>query len=209
MVIPKPHKSQSTPRERLFLRRKRERAKPVARVILGPVKCGQCSLQEYYRTKYPDVECLRIECIWSDNGMERWEKIKANNPDAIAIIITRNVVDAVTSYYNYFHVRPEEMTFMEFLDWPINHHRHGKLPNIIHGYYFKPWIDKWASVNPLILSLEEMIKNPDFKHINKTTSRRIKINGTKRIVYKPTPEERQIVLDRYDKLRTKELSTTS
>lgn len=191
-----------TKREKILSKRLKRRTKPTKYVILGPVKCGQCSLQDYYKRKFPDFECKRIEQIWADNGPMIFERIRNFNPDVIPVIITRNVVDAVTSYYNYFRIRPEKMTFMEFLDYPIEDKRHGNLPTIIHGYYFKPWIERWAKYNPLILSLEEMIKDPDFRHINKTGKRKIrdKDGGGIRTPYTPTPEEKQKVLDRYNKL---------
>lgn len=180
-------------------RRRKVIKNPPKYVILGPVKCGQCSLQDYYNKKNPDFKCLRLETIWTDNGMAEFLKLKEQYPDIIPVIITRDVPDAVVSYYNYFKRRPE-MTFEEFLDWPINHHRHGQLPNILYGYDFDKWIKKWSSVNPIVVSLEEMKKDPDFDHVNKTKVRVLRHNKGLRVPHKLTPEQRQLVLEKFNKI---------
>ncbi len=174
--------------------------KPVKYVILGPVKCGTVSLQHYYRTKYLEYECKRVESIWRDDGLDRWANLKKKYPEAIPVIITRNVVDAVTSYFNYFRYLPQDLTFEEFLDRPIKNHRHGQLPSIVHGYYFKPWIEKWSSINPIIISLEEISKLPDFPVKNVTEGRRQLIKGLRRENIILTPEQKQLVLERFNKL---------
>lgn len=186
-------------------KRKFQRSKPVKYVILGPVKCGTCSLQEYYRKKYPEFECLRVETIWREDGIEKWEKLKEKNPDAIPVIIMRNVVDAVWSYFNYFKYLPADMTFPEFLEKPINH-RHGKLETIVEGYDYARWLKKWEKYDPVVVSLDVMKKLPEFPVKNQTLERRNRARVNHKWVERKTPilteEYRRLVVDRLNKIVT-------
>jgi hypothetical protein len=132
------------------------------------VKCGTCSLQEYYRKKFPDYECLRVETVWREDAFEQWEELLKENPKAIPVIITRNIEAAAWSYFWYFRDRPKDMKFGDFLEMEIDNHYHGKLKNILEGYNFPKWIEKWRPYNPLVVSLEEMKKLPDFECVNKS-----------------------------------------
>lgn len=144
--------------------------KPIKYVILGPVKCGTCSLQEYYRAKYPEFECIRAEILWRDDGFKQWEEILKEYPNAIPVIIKRNLVNAIWSYFRYFKQRPKYMKLKEFLKMPIDNDNHGILPNIIDGYNFEKWIGKWSKYNPIIIDLEEIKKLSDFPTVNKTSN---------------------------------------
>ena len=129
--------------DRYFIVGGTDNDKPIKYAILGPVKCGTCSLQDYYRAKYPDVETVRLEIIWKDDAFNQWEEFLKDNPNAIPIIITRNPADAMWSNYWYFKIRRKELSFEDWLKRPIYLDRQGDLRTPAEGYNFPKWIKRW------------------------------------------------------------------
>jgi len=173
--------------------------KPIKYVILGPVKCGTCSLQEYYRVKYPDYEAVRVETIWKDDAFDQWEELLKDHPEAIPVIITRNPTDAMWSYYWYFKQRRKDLSFEDWLKLPLFMDRQGEPGTPAHAYNFDVWIKRWSQYNPLVVSLEEIKNEIDFPIINKTSNkpeRKRKHWGWKDNKWPEiSPKERQIAED--------------
>jgi hypothetical protein len=143
--------------------------KKVKFVIIGFPKCGQVSIQEYFRKLLPDWECHRPELIWRRNGLQFWEE-SYNKEWNVPVIITRNPVEATWSAYWYFHYGPK-WKFEDFLQIRKYHGGYGEV-NPICGYNFEKWIKRWEKYDPLVIKLEDAKLWKDFPKYNTTPEAR-------------------------------------
>lgn len=144
-------------------------SKKVKFVVIGTPKCGQVSLQEYFREQLPKWEHHRPELIWRRNGLDFWEQ-SYNKEWNVPIIITRDPVEATWSAYWYFHYGPK-WKFEDFIQIRKYHDGYGEV-NPISGYNFDKWIDRWQKFNPIVVTLDEVKKWKDFPKYNTTPEAR-------------------------------------
>lgn len=133
--------------------------------VIGVIKCGQVSLNNWIQQKFPGSE-QRFEVFWKDNGPEEFFNMFWNGSKherTTPIIITRNPIERIWSAFRYFNYRG---TFKEFL-LNTEKQQFGTMNPIIGSNYSR-WLPRWAKFNPLVVSLEFMRKLPDFPQENIT-----------------------------------------
>lgn len=153
-------------------------------LIIGTPKCGQNSLLQYLKKKYPDKDVQRLEVIWKPEvGFKHIEK---EFQDYQLICIFRNNVDRIWSGYYYFGFY-SMMTLEEYLTFekPEELGGIGTANPLLQGDY-DFWIKHYEKYDPIIVWLEDCEKLEGFPVENPT------INSRKeyRLI---TPKERETI----------------
>jgi hypothetical protein len=132
-------------------------------IVIGFPKCGQHSLVRYLLGRGYDVK--REDIIWRSTSPQ---EIKERYPDRLPVIITREPVEMIWSSYWYWPYH-DIMTFEEYLDYEVKPESSlGTESPIDHADYSK-FIRRFPKA--LVLELEEMVKNPNFRRENETPSK--------------------------------------
>lgn len=123
--------------------------------IVGFQKCGTVSLEAYLKGRFGKDNVIRIvpELTWMKGGSIQF--YKKYRHDYRPVIITRNYQEMLKSAYNYYP---------EFRSW--------KYDTFMRAPPWKSYDDEikaFETFHPIVLSLEEMKKNPNFPHMNKST----------------------------------------
>lgn len=133
--------------------------------IIGFPKCGTVSLEEYLkRDKKNEVIRVVPEIAWLPNAHRTY---KAYYSEYTPVLITRDPFDRLWSayrFYTFFH----GVTWEEFLNGNDPRYHFIGCSKIKGKWDYTPHINRFAEWNPLVFSLEEMQKRPDFPHNNKT-----------------------------------------
>ena len=140
-------------------------------VVIGFPKCGQVSVVQYLRKKYPNETVKKDELIWIKNGVEKFRNKWKNSK---VVIVERDPVDRMWSAYNFMQYggdkKPpirELYTFPEYLELTGYENLVGEMNPVSQSNYNK-WIGRWLEFEPEIFKLEELQKEKDFPHENKT-----------------------------------------
>jgi len=137
--------------------------------IIGMPKCGQVSLENYLRDRFPGKEARRIEKIWKPKEIQ--DVVEKRPPEEWHyVIILRDNVERIWSSYHYFDYY-KSMSLEKYLNHDIQGTRLGPMNPIKQGNYGR-WLKEWSSLNPIIVTLEDMQKLPGFPHMNKTGDKR-------------------------------------
>ena len=113
------------------------------------------------------------EIIWNREGVNIFKEKYGHNPNNKPIIIKRDPIKRIWSSYWYFQLDPalppfrEQYTFEEYLHIDMYEHHLGELNPIKCSNYDK-WIKVWEPLKPIIYTFEDLIKEKDFPHLNKT-----------------------------------------
>jgi len=121
-------------------------------VILGFSKCGQHSVIEHLNKKGFNVKKLEIAY-----QLGAPYTLKRKYPNYRPVFVTRDPADMVWSMYNYEY--RQEMSFESFVE------RKDVVDKADFRKWIKPFIER--ELNPLILNLDEMMKEEGFPHLNK------------------------------------------
>ena len=142
-----------------------------AYVIIGFPKCGQISLQNYLVKRFPNKVCERPELVWRRDGVKYYKEHYASR-GCIPIMIIREPIDRIWSHFWYGHYAQRGWKLEEYLNFVKEDDNHlGELNPVSESNYGK-WIKQWSFCNPIIITLEEMKKNPDFPKDNTTANKR-------------------------------------
>lgn len=159
------------------------------RVVIGFPKCGQVSVVQYLRKKYPNETIKKDELIWIKDGVE---KFRSKWENAKVVIVERDPVDRMWLAYNFMQYggdkKPpirELYTFPEYLEITGYENLVGEMNPVSQSNYEK-WIGRWLEFKPEILKLEELQTHADFSHENITK----KITGEP---FKPMPEAYRVL----------------
>jgi len=184
--------------------------RPTKYVILGFPKCGQISLMNYLTDRYPLWNIRREELVWRRSGVKDFEDAYWNkNGHFRPLIILRDPIKSCWSLYWYmFHgdLNNEQkfMTYEDFLTTPKYEGAMGE-KNPISCFNFNKWLKRFYKYNPIIVDMEEMIKNPDFPHDNTTLKHRPYIEK----IYGKMPEMTSYQKELTKKLLEKEIQEHS
>jgi hypothetical protein len=131
-------------------------------VIVGFIKCGQKSLVKYLENQGHEVE--QFECATNPLGVRM---INKSYKDYQVYIITRDPIKRMWSQYEFLsEMFDYDMTFAQYLHlWQLHLIWFNENP-VYHSNYAEH-LPRWEELNPIILSFEEMIKDPKFPHVNK------------------------------------------
>jgi len=134
-------------------------------VIVGFPKCGQMSLEKYFKDQGYDIQ--RNDCIWNSNSLQ---EIKDQNPGRIPIIITRDPIDMIWDSYWYWHYK-SLMSFPEYLTYSTERESNLGHENPIDHADYEKHILKFAELNPILFKFNEMIRIPGYPHVNQTDNK--------------------------------------
>ena len=152
--------------------------RPTKFVILGFPKCGQISLMNYLTARYPLWNIRRDELIWRRSGVKDFEGSYWNDVKGHfrPVIILRDPVKACWSLYWYmFHGDSDnERKYMKYEDFLTTPKLEGAMgeKNPLSCYNFNKWLKRFYKYDPIIVDMEEMIKNTNFPHDNTTLENR-------------------------------------
>ncbi len=132
--------------------------------IIGMPKCGTVSLEQYLKERFPGQEARRIEQVWKGNIEE--VKEKRNPSEWHYVIILRDNVERIWSGYHYFQMA-KTMTLEAYLKYELANTRMG-VSNPIKQADYSHWLKVWESLEPIVVTLEDMMKLDGFPHSNKT-----------------------------------------
>ena len=135
--------------------------------MIGFPKCGQTSLAEYLIKRLGgEFVADRAEIIWREDGLKQFEENGYLENNYRPVIIIRDPIERIWSDWNHLGRGYGFATFEEYLanEKPIG--GFGEYNPIKRSNYDK-WIKQWAKYNPIVLELEQMMLNPNFKHRNK------------------------------------------
>ncbi len=109
------------------------------------------------KAKFGEDKVIRIvpELTWKENGSTLfYKKFRGYKP----VIITRNYMEMLESaYHYYYHFRIERFKdYVKNTSWKD----------------YETEIKKFVTFDPIVLSLEEMRKNPQFTHENKNLTKK-------------------------------------
>jgi|TARA_B110001454_G_scaffold211802_1_gene227881 hypothetical protein len=142
-------------------------------IIVGFPKCGQVSLIQHLKNISPDTIVKKDEIIWNKEGVKIFKEKYGHNDKIKPLIIKRDPIKRIWSSYWYFDLEEkpfrEKYTYEEYLHIDMYAHHLGEL-NPIRCSNYNKWINNWKELNPIIYEHEELIKIPNFPHLNKTNN---------------------------------------
>lgn len=124
-------------------------------VVIGFSKCGITSLKRY-------LGCANPEIAYRDDGIDDYLR---NYSDCTPHIITRDPVKRVWSAYNYFPIL-RQMSFEKFLDHRGREWQGVGCDDVIDACDYEKYVDRWRPYGVVVHRLEDMVRLPDFPHIN-------------------------------------------
>ena len=136
--------------------------------IIGFPKCGQVSLQTYCHFMWDDVATRRDEIIWRKDIDKEINKIWDKTIQLV--VIMREPISACWSnYWDIYkaHKPDHTLSYEDFLTYSEYHQDLGEL-NPISCYNYAKWLKPIYKYNPILLDMEEVRKNINFPHENKT-----------------------------------------
>jgi len=134
-------------------------------VVIGCTKCGQISLAQYLQRRF-HTEVPRFEVFWRRDGPDVFENEYGEHDSRQPYIILRNPVDRIWSCYFYFR-HNKTMKISEYLEHEAYDEFVGEENPIKQSDYTK-FIELYLQFEPVILKLEDMKRNSNFPHRNKT-----------------------------------------
>ena len=146
-------------------------------VVIGFPKCGQESLLEYLKGRYPNRKTKKDEIIWNKKGVEIFKEKYGDRMHPV--IITREPILRMWSAYWYFEYTGEtpyneRFTFPEYLKLEDYKYHIGEM-NPVKQSNYQRWIKDWLELKPIIFKLETVSQNTNFPHLNQTKVVRDKI----------------------------------
>lgn len=146
-------------------------------VVIGFPKCGQESLIEFLKLKYPKRIVKKDEIIWNKKGVEIFKEKYGDR--MTPVIIKREPILRMWSAYWYFEYtddKPynERFSFPEYLELEDYKYHIGEMNPVKQSNYYR-WIKPWLDLDPIIFKLEDLIHNKQFPHLNQTNVVRDKI----------------------------------
>lgn len=138
-------------------------------LVIGFPKCGQTSLAEYLHKRFGSENVAdRAEIIWKPDGINLFEINGYAENNYRPIIIIRDPVERIWSDWNHLGRGYGFKTFEEYI---ANRQQTdlgglGEYNPVTRSHYEK-YIKRWRKYDPIVLELEDMMKNPNFGHRNK------------------------------------------
>ena len=128
--------------------------------VIGFAKCGTVSLQKYLTNKGHDATKNEHPVYWTKEKQDDFLK------DRQPIVITRDRAETLWSFYQYFGYDKLKLPYEEFFTLKIKANNFLNLTPIeIYDY------DRWILPNYEVIRYEELIKDPEFPHENKTRNK--------------------------------------
>lgn len=138
--------------------------------VVGFPKCGTMSLAEWLRKKYPGCQVTRPETIYKKyNPKHDWK-------DYECVTITRNPIDRIHSGQQYFTAL-QRLSVQEICEarWKNSDKYDGVgFADCINQSDYQEYIEKFESNYDVKITnyrFEDMIKDPDFPHINESAEK--------------------------------------
>jgi len=121
-------------------------------VVLGFQRCGKHSVIEHLNKKGFNVK--RLDIAYESIAPYSYQR---KYPNYRPVFVTRDRADMLWSIYQYEY--KQEISFQKFVEDK----------KIIEKADFNRWIRPFADreLNPLVLNLDEMVKEKGFPHLNK------------------------------------------
>ena len=137
-------------------------------LVIGTPKCGQTSLVEYLIKRFGgEFVADRAEIIWRDDGIELFVK-NGYEENYRPIIIIRDPIERIWSDWNHLGQGYGFKTFLDYLRNDSNKDLGGLGEyNPIKRSNYEKYIKRWQKYDPIVLDMEDMIRNPNFGHRNK------------------------------------------
>lgn len=141
---------------------------------MGFPKCGQISMQEYLQTRFAGMPS-RNEIPWKYTAVAEFTTmyIKRAHPDFYyqPMFIIRDPVERCWSAFMYLGRSERFETYFDYMQNQNYYNSFGVANPIIQSNYSR-WLKPWQHLNPVMIWMEDMQKNPNFPHLNKTSKER-------------------------------------
>lgn len=133
-------------------------------VVIGIPKCGTVSMAEYLKKKFPKAAVTRVELIYDPKGIDYYQTYhKGWKP----VIITRDPADRIWTAYHFWKFM-DRMEFDQFLHYVDPIMNNVGCNNPIAQSDYDRYIEKWKAFDPVVVSLEQMSREKDFPHLQRT-----------------------------------------